>query len=445
MYISRKEIGETIHLALPVLIGQLGQMMMGVVDTVMVGQVGAASLAAASIALGLFILILIFGIGVSMALSPLVAMSVGSNDYARIGMIFKQGLLVNFLLSVFLSIITIAGSGIIAHLDQPPEVVELATGYLRIMGLSIVPIMIFQTYKQTIEGMQVMHPAMIITLLANLVNVFGNWILIYGNFGMPALGLIGAGWSTFITRMLMALAIIAYVSRQQRFTTFGIAVNSLKPDKQIIAKILKIGVPSGVQYFFEVGAFSGSAVIIGWIGTADLAAHQIAINLASISYMFALGISAAATIRVGTAVGKRDKTAVRAAGFNAILLSASVMGIFGILFIGLRNFLPALYIDDPQVISIASSLLIIAALFQMFDGTQAVGVGILRGIADTRVPMIISFVAYWIVGLPGGYLLGFIFKLGVQGVWIALLCSLLVSASMLSLRFHKKSKQEIVV
>jgi MATE family multidrug resistance protein len=200
-----------------------------------------------------------------------------------------------------------------------------------------------------------------------------------------------------------------------------------------------------VQYFFEVGAFSGSAVIIGWIGTADLAAHQIAINLASISYMFALGISAAATIRVGTAVGRRDKTAVRTAGFNAILLSASVMGLFGILFIGLRNFLPALYIDDPQVISIASSLLIIAALFQMFDGTQAVGVGILRGIADTRVPMIISFVAYWIVGLPGGYLLGFIFKLGVQGVWIALLCSLLVSASMLSLRFHKKSKQEIVV
>ncbi len=443
--IHRNEIKSIIHLALPALVGQLGQMMLGVTDSIMVGKVGASSLAAASLALGLFILVLIFGIGVSMAITPLVAMSVGSNKFTQIGNIFKQGFLVNNTLGIALTLLTVTGADMISWLGQPEEIVKLAASYLKIMGLSIIPIMIFQTYKQTIEGLEVMRPAMLITLLANLVNIFGNWILIYGNLGFPALGLAGAGWATLITRCLMALSIILYVSAQQRFQVQGINLKDFGVDWSIIKKILKLGVSSGVQYFFEVGAFSGSVIIIGWIGTADLAAHQIAINLASISYMFALSISAAAVIRVGTAVGRRDIMATRSAGFNAMLLSATVMGVFGIIFVILRSFLPRLYIDNPQVISVASTLLIIAALFQMFDGIQAVGIGILRGIADTKIPMFITFIAYWVVGLPGGYLLGIIFKMGVEGVWIALLCSLLVSASMLSRRFHKRSRQEIII
>jgi MATE family multidrug resistance protein len=288
-----------------------------------------------------------------------------------------------------------------------------------------------------------MKPAMVVTLLANFVNVFVNWVLIFGNLGAPALGLAGAGWATFCTRTLMAVALAIYISRSARYSQFNPSLRFKTIDMQIIKNVLRIGVPSGIQYVFEVGAFTGSAIIIGWLGTVPLAAHQIALNLAAISFMFALGISSAASIRVGNAVGRKDKRGVRFAGFSAMVLSCAVMGTFGILFILLRYFLPSLYIDDPAVIEVAASLLIIAALFQLSDGTQAVGIGALRGMADTRVPMLITFIAYWIIGLPGGYLLGFTFDMGVEGVWVALLCALTASALMLLIRFNLKSRQEI--
>jgi len=440
----KSEFKETLNLAYPVIIGQLGHMMMGVVDSVMVGKIGAAPLAAASVAHGLFILILIFGIGVSMALSPLVAMCIGANDLPKSGTIFRQGLLVNFTLGVILSLISFYAAEIILHLNQPEDVVGQAIAYMKTLGWSILPVMVFQTYRQTIEGFAIMRPAMIINILANVVNIFANWVFIFGNLGFPAMGLVGAGWATFTTRFLMALTMFSYVNFSSRFEPYGIRLNFKKIDIGIIRKILRIGIPSGIQYFFEVGAFAGSAVIIGWLGTKELAAHQIAINLASISFMFALGISAAAAIRVGNAVGRKEKAATRSAGFSAILIAGSVMGCFGILFISLRTFLPSLYINDQEVIEIAASLLIIAAGFQLSDGTQAVGVGILRGLADAKIPMIITFIAYWIIGLPGGYVLGFVFNLGVQGVWIALLIALSTSAMMLTLRFNIKSRQKIV-
>ena len=208
----------------------------------------------------------------------------------------------------------------------------------------------------------------------------------------------------------------------------------------MMKRILKIGLPSGFQYFFEVSAFAGSSIIIGWIGTNALAAHQIALNLASITYMFALGISAAATVRVGNAVGFKSINRIRNAGFSAILMGASVMGFFGIMFIIFRNIFPTFYIADINVIEIAASLLIIAAFFQIFDGTQSVGLGILRGISDVKVPTVITFLAYWVVGLPVGYILGFNYNLGVQGVWIGLSVALAVSALSLSFRFNFRSK-----
>jgi MATE family multidrug resistance protein len=444
MIAYKSEFKETLNLGYPVIIGQLGHMMMSVVDSVMVGKIGAAPLAAASVAHGLFVLILIFGIGVSMAISPLVAMSIGAKDLPRSGTIFRQGLLVNFTLGVILSLISFYAAEIINYLNQPADVVDQAIAYMKTLGWSILPVMIFQTYRQTIEGLAIMRPAMTINILANLVNIFANWVFIFGNLGFPAMGLVGAGWATFTTRSLMALTIFCYINFSSRFDQYNIRLNFKKIDFSIIRKILRIGIPSGIQYFFEVGAFAGSAVIIGWLGTKQLAAHQIAMNLASISFMFALGISAAATIRVGNAVGRKEKAATRSAGFSAIMISGSVMGCFGVLFISLRFFLPSLYINDHEVIEIAASLLIIAAGFQLSDGTQAVGVGILRGLADAKVPMIITFIAYWIIGLPGGYLLGFVFNLGVQGVWLALLIALSTSAMMLTLRFNIKSKQKIV-
>jgi MATE family multidrug resistance protein len=286
---------------------------------------------------------------------------------------------------------------------------------------------------------------MVITLLANIINVFGNWVLIYGNLGMPAFYLSGAGWATFSTRVLMALSFVIYVQMSVRYKPFDPTLHYNSINISMIKKILNIGIPGGLQYFFEVSAFVGSAIIIGWLGTNELAAHQIAINLASLSFMVALGISAAATIRVGNAVGRDDQPGAKKVGITAFILAAICMGTFGIVFIVFRWFLPTLYVDNPEVIQIASSLLIIAALFQLSDGTQAVGIGLLRGLADAKVPMFITIIAYWIIGLPGGYLLGFTFGFGVQGIWIALLAALTVSAILLSIRFMIKSKQKVVL
>jgi MATE family multidrug resistance protein len=418
-------------------------MMMGVVDSLMVGKVGAEPLAASSIAHGLFMLFMIFGIGLSMAISPLTAMAMGAKKYSECGVVFRQGLLVNIIAGIGLTIAIIFGADIIRFLNQPEEIIEQGAAYMRILAYSVVPVMVFQTYKQFSEGLSLMRPAMVITLLANIINVFANWVLIYGNLGVPALYLPGAGWATFSTRLLMSIAFLLYVSISIRYKPYDPTLHYRRIDFSMIKKILRIGVPGGLQYLFEVGAFVGSAIIIGWLGTNELAAHQIAINLASISFMVALGISAAATIRVGNAVGRDDRAGIRNAGITAFLLSASVMGTFGIIFIVFRWFLPTLYIDNPEVIEIAASLLIIAALFQLSDGTQAVGIGLLRGLADSKIPMFITFIAYWIVGLPGGYLLGFTFGYGVQGIWFALFAALTVSAILLTTRFMIKSKQKV--
>jgi MATE family multidrug resistance protein len=241
----------------------------------------------------------------------------------------------------------------------------------------------------------------------------------------------------------MALALMGFVMNNKFFKKYDVSFHFKSINWTVIKKILSLGLPSGIQYFFEVGAFAFAVVMVGWLGTAQLAAHQIAINLASISFMAVLGISVAGSIRVGNAVGMKDIAETRRAGFTASLLGASIMFGAGVIFILLRNFLPTLYVNDEVVISYASSLLVIAALFQISDGTQAVGIGILRGLTDVKFPTAITFIAYWIVGLPVGYLLGFTFKLGVQGVWIGLLLGLTTSAILLTLRFNSRSKQII--
>jgi MATE family multidrug resistance protein len=257
---------------------------------------------------------------------------------------------------------------------------------------------------------------------------------------MPALGLDGAGWATFASRSFMAISLMLYVMNKMYFKQYDVSFHFKNINIPVIKKILSVGLPSGFQYFFEIGAFAFAVIMIGWLGTDQLAAHQIAINLASISFMVVLGLSMAGGIRVGNAVGKQNIVQVRRAGFTSIFLAICVMAFSGIAFIVFRNYLPTLYINDETVISIASSLLIIAALFQLSDGIQAVGIGILRGLTDVKVPTVITFVAYWIVGLPTGYVLGFMFDLDVQGVWIGLLAGLTTSAILLTLRFNAKSK-----
>ena len=441
----KKHIISTFQLAYPVIIGQLGIIMMGVVDSLMVGKLGAAPLAAASLGNSLAFIILIIGIGVSLAVTPLVAIAVGSNKFEDCGVYFRQSLLVNSVLSIIIAFAIYFGADLIHYFNQPLEVQYQAKYFMRIIGFSAIPLMTFQTYKQFIEGLSVMRPAMIIVLLANLINAFGNWVLVFGNLGLPALGLNGSGWATFASRVFMALALMGFVMNNKFFKKYDVSFHFKSINWPVIKKILSLGLPSGIQYFFEVGAFSFAVIMVGWLGTKQLAAHQIAINLASISFMAVLGISVAGSIRVGNAVGMKDISETRRAGFTASLLGASIMFVAGIIFILFRNFLPTLYVTDEVVISYASSLLIIAALFQLSDGTQAVGIGILRGLTDVKFPTAITFIAYWIVGLPIGYLLGFNYELGVQGVWIGLLFGLTTSAILLTLRFNSRSKHIITI
>jgi MATE family, multidrug efflux pump len=441
----KKEINKTFILAYPVIIGQLGFIMMGVADSIMVGSTGAVPLAGASVGNSLFILIFIIGLGISVVVTPLVAIAVGGKKYEECGILFRQSLLVNMITGIILGLIIILCSDFLNYINQPLEVVFQAQSYARILGISVLPSMLFATYKQFIEGFSVMRPAMVVVLLANLVNILFNWILIFGKIGFPALGLDGAGWATFASRVFMALIMMVYVMKAKQFKSYDVTFHFKSINTKIIKKILALGLPSGMQYFFEVGAFSFAVVMVGWLGTDQLAAHQIVINLASVSFMCAVGVSAAGSIRVGNAVGRKNIPDIRRAGFIAILLSASIMASFGIIFVVFRNILPAIYINNQAVISIASSILIVAALFQISDGVQAVGIGVLRGLTDVKGPTIITFIAYWVLALPIAYLLGFTFHYGIVGVWIGLLLGLTSSAIMLTFRFNKKSRMLVEV
>ncbi|HMN48303.1 MAG TPA: MATE family efflux transporter [Ignavibacteriaceae bacterium] len=438
--IIKKEVLSTLSLAYPVMISQLGIIMMGVVDSIMVGRLGPVPLAAASLGNSLVFIILIIGLGSSTVLSPLIAILIGGKRYPEAGVYFRQSLIVNVALAIIMIVIILFGAKFIRYLNQPPEVIEYAIIYMSIVALSALPLMIYQTYKHFIEGLSIMKPAMIIAILANIINIFANWILIFGKLGFPKLGLAGAAWATFASRVFMMIVIMIYVMRNQKFKQFDVTFHFKGINVPLIKKIVSLGLPSGFQSFFEVGAFSFAVVMIGWIGANELAAHQIAINLASISFMVVLGISQASSIRVGNAMGEKQIASVRRAGFTGIFLGASMMFCAGVTFIVLNKFLPTLYIDDKAVIEIASRLIIIAALFQLSDGTQAVGIGILRGLTDIKGPTIITFLAYWVISLPIAYLLGFTFGLGVEGIWVGLLIGLTASAVMLTFRFNYKSK-----
>lgn len=427
-----------VKLSIPVSIGQLGHIMLGVVDSFMVGRLGAEPLAAAALANGLFFLIMVFGIGMSHAITALVAIAYGENKKEECGVIVRQGLIVNIFFGIILTVLTYFAAELVYYLDQEPIVAELTESYLVILSLSIVPFMLFQTYRQFVEGLSDTKTPMYIALFANVVNIIGNWILIFGNLGFPALGLDGAGFATLTTRSFMGIAMMLFVIKSIKYKEYDPTLKFKSFNWEKINKLLKIGFPSGLTYTLEVSAFAFAAVMIGWLGSSALAAHQIAINLASISYMVVLGISSAATIRVGNAQGSKNITDVKYAGYTSIILGLSFMSITGTIFILFKEFLPSLYIDDKEVIEMASSLLIVAALFQLSDGVQAVGLGVLKGITDVKVPMLITLLAYWMLALPMGYLLGFTLKLNIQGIWFGLLIGLTVAATLFVFRFNHK-------
>jgi MATE family multidrug resistance protein len=436
-----RHVRETFRLSVPIIIGHLGHMMMAVTDNVMVGRIGSVSLAAAGLSNVLFFLVLVMGLGISVAITPLVAQAHGAGGKRECGLVLRQGLLVCLAAGVVLFLITLVFVESLDYLDQPGAVVASAKVYMRILGFSIFPMMVFQAYKQFAEGLSVTTSAMVITLLANLVNVFVNWVCIFGHLGAPAMGLAGAGVGTLLSRIFMAAAMVMVVVRSPYLRSFDPFFSRFHIHKPMMKSLIKLGIPAGFQYVFEVSCFAGASVLIGWIGTNELAAHQIALNLSSISYMFSLGISAAATVRVGTALGRKDIRNTRMAGISAIALICLFMAFFATVFIMFRDSLPGFYISETDVIVIASQILVVAGVFQISDGVQAVSAGMLRGAMDVNVPTVITFAAYWVVGIPVGYVLGIRMGFGVTGVWTGLFMGLSTSAVLMLSRFYRISRK----
>ena len=436
----RLHFPKTFAIAYPVMLSQLGQVTVGVADTMMVGRLGAVPLAAASLGNSIFFVIMMFGIGISMAITPLVAAADGKGKTKRISRVFQHGFLINSFFGGLLFLLILLATPVLYHLNQPEEVVRLAVPYLGIITLSLIPFMFFQTFKQFTEGLSQTKQAMVITIFCNLINVFLNWVLIYGNLGFPAMGLNGAGLATLISRVAMGGMMYWYVRGSKRYKPYKLSFGFKKLSFPMISKMLNIGVPTGFQFIFEAGAFSSAAIMMGWIGVDALAAHQIAINLASISYMMASGLSSAAMVRIGNQLGRNDIKTMREIGFAIFGMVCVFMLFFAIVLISFRNFLPMLYIDDASVIGVAAGLLIIAGLFQISDGLQLVSLGALRGMADVKIPTIITLVAYWVIGLPLGYVLAFHLGLGEKGIWYGLFIGLTLTAVLLVYRFDRTSR-----
>lgn len=439
----RDHLNTTFHLAYPVMLSQLGQVSVGVADSMMVGRLGAVPLAAASLGNSIFFVLMMFGIGISMGITPLVSKADGKGKSKRISRLFSHGLWINIATSVILTVVVLGLSQGLHFLNQPEEVVVFAVPYLLIITASLLPLMVFQTFKQMAEGLSQTRQAMYITIFANLVNVFLNWVLIWGELGFPEMGLNGAGLATLISRILMALMMGGYILFSPRYKKYQFKLSLPGASLPMISRILKIGIPTGFQFIFEVSAFSTAAIMMGWIGVNALAGHQIAINLASISYMMATGLATAGMVRVSNQIGKGNMKGMREAGMVVFGMVVVFMLFCAVVFFSFRFFLPTLYIGDPEVIALSASLLIIAGLFQLSDGIQVVGLGVLRGLEDVKVPTLVTLMAYWVLGLPLGYFLAFNLGMGAEGIWYGLLIGLSITAVMLLHRFHVLSNRRI--
>ena len=429
-------------LAYPVMITMLGQVMTGVADSIMIGWTGAIPLAASSLANVIFSLAITFGIGVSFAITPFVAEYHGAGKNENIVKVLQHGLLINTCVAILLMVLVYCCSFLLPLANQPLPVVQETTPYLNILTWAIFPTLLFQTFRQFAEGLHDTKMAMVIVIGTNLLNIALNYILIFGMGEIPPLGLLGAGYATLIARIMMALWMALYIYHGKKFKSFRKGFKVGKYHSDMIKRLLNMGIPSGFQFIFEVGAFGFSAIMMGWIGTPELAAHQIAINLATISYMTTSGLGAAATIRVGYFLGQGDRKMLREAAFTLIGMALFLMLVWASLFIFGRMALPKLYINDPEVWKVASPLLIIAGFFQLSDGLQVVCAGALRGLKDVKIPSLLIFVSYWILGLPIGYLLAFHTPLKSVGIWTGLLIGLTLTASALVIRFYHLSKKE---
>ncbi|MEX0997434.1 MAG: MATE family efflux transporter [Flavobacteriaceae bacterium] len=438
-----KEFQYNFKLAFPIMLGQLGHVMVGLVDNLMVGQLGAAELAAISLGNSLIFIALSIGIGFSFAITPLIAEADGESNIENGRNFFHHGMILCGINGLLLFILLLFIKPILYHLNQPPEVVDLAIPYLEIVAFSMIPLMLFQGFKQFADGLSQTKYAMYATLVANVVNIVFNYLLIYGIWIFPRLELEGAALGTLISRFFMLAFIYFILKNKKNFSPYFIWSKRKNLNMTIFKRLFGLGFPTALQMFFEVALFTASIFLAGMLGTNSQAANQIALNLASMTFMIAVGFSVAATIRVGNQKGKKNFTELRRIAFSIFFMVLVIQAFFAIVFIITKGILPTFYIDNAEVIQIASTLLIVAAIFQLSDGLQVVFLGALRGLQDVKIPSWICFVAYWLVGFPVGYFLGKEEAMGAMGIWMGLFAGLTASALMLYLRFDHLTKKLI--
>ena len=436
------------------MLGMIGHTLVGFIDNVMVGQLGTAELAAVSLGNSFIFIAMSLGIGFSTAITPLVAEADGEGNVDKGKKAFNHGLFLCTVLGILLFLMIMGARPAMYYMKQPKEVVELAMPYLSLVAFSLIPLIMFQAFKQFADGLSETKYAMYATLLANVVNVVLNYIFIFGKFGMPQLGVVGAAIGTLASRVIMLIFIALLLRSKEKFKPYvDDNFNFRRLKKAILKKIINLGLPSSLQMFFEVAIFTVAIWLSGVLGKNPQAANQIALNLASMTFMVAIGLSVAAMIRVGNQKGLKNYVELRRIAFSIFILTIFIETVFALIFMLLNKELPKMYLDvndvqnmadNAQVISLASKLLLVAAVFQISDGLQVVALGALRGMQDVRIPTLITFIAYWLIGFPICYFLGKEDVYGSVGIWIGLLAGLTASAVMLFWRFNYMTKKMIL-
>lgn len=430
-----------LKLALPLILTQAGQMSVQLIDNAMIGHYGTAELAAASFANNIFIVVMLLGLGVFMGITPLAGRALGARHHLQVAATMKNGFALSAVLIPSIALLSWAISWLMPFMGQTDEVVRLAVPYYRTLVVSVLPFLFFALLKQIGEGLGNTLAAMAATLVSNLLNVLMNYTLIFGKFGFPEFGLQGAGYATILSRTVMPLILYAGFMSIKNIRYYFSLMRTVKPAFHETVKILRIGLPIAAQLVLEVSALALSAIMMGWMGNVPLASHEIAMGLAGFTFMIANGVAMATTIRVSYQLGKRDFDALKRAAYSAAHLALAFMGLCGLLFLLFRNQLPLIFTTDVRVIEQTASLLIVAALFQVFDGLQIVCLGILRGFADVKVPMFISGISYVIVGLSVSYLCAFPLNLGPEGIWYGFVAGLIFAGILLALRIRKKTRE----
>ncbi len=448
-----REFSYNLKLAYPVILGMLGHTFVSFVDNVMVGQLGAAELAAVSLGNSFIFIAMSIGIGFSTAITPLVAEADAEGNFDKGKSAFKHGLFLCTVLSLILFGLLLLAKPLMYIMDQPEEVVVLALPYLDLVAFSLVPLIVFQAFKQFSDGLSLTKYPMYATIIANILNVIINYIFIFGKFGFPEMGIVGAAVGTLVSRFVMLFYLWFLLSKREKSRLYVTGIKFFTLTKQALKKLTNLGLPSAMQMFFEVGIFTAAIWLSGTLGRNSQAANQIALNLSSMTFMVAMGLSVAAMIRVGNQKGLKDFKALKRIAESIFFLGFIFAVVFALIFVMFHDLLPTLYVDldnptdaldTAEVVKIAATLLLAAAVFQITDSLQVIVLGALRGLQDVYIPTVITFIAYWLMGFPISYYLGKSDAYSSLGIWLGLLAGLTSAAILLYIRFQYLTKRLIL-